>query len=130
MAGKRNRDYAAEYAKAKALAQRRGFSSERQYKAAMRRHSIQPVSDSAKKRQAQRWSDQHSIQPNSKFEPNRADEYGVDEAEYVDAYWDAFVGERQQNSAGEWDLDDLWYYFTDITGYYDDADIQERYKSD
>lgn len=124
----RVRDYKREYQQALARAKSRGYASERAYKKATRTREIAPIRGYAKKRQAQWWSDRHSIQPNSRFEPQRAEEFDMEEDEYVDAYWRAFVAKRHKNEENEWDLNDLWEYLTDVTGYYDDNDIQERYK--
>lgn len=90
----RKRDYKAEYARRKALAQSKGYTSVRQYRSARKSANIPRtatlpprLSDIARKRlESRAWSDKHSHRRNSRYRDSFTDAQ-------VERYWRAYVEE-------------------------------------
>jgi len=93
---RKQRDYKAEYRAAKLRATRAGYKSEREYKRVRRELALprraMPVPKRilqanpvvARRRESQRWSDEHSRRRNSRYSPSMSD---AD----AERYWLAFV---------------------------------------
>jgi len=91
------RNYAAEYAARKRRATELGYKSEREYKGARKRAEITrrelpPPKETLLRREAKRWSDEHSLRRNSRYSDTLT-------VEQVERYHRAFVERLPKRNA-------------------------------
>jgi len=73
--------------------------------------------------ECQRWSDNHSRKPTSRYDPSLTDKQAR-------AYYDAFINPKTRAWKIENGLDSLRDWLVDEMGYYTDEEVDERYGID
>lgn len=153
----RKRDYAAEYKRRQELARKRGFKSYAQQRRAIERGTFKSLAPGRLKRKdvierqvakfdifaerdwfasfdvtdaridmAQKWSDWYSQHWSTKFDAERA----RNDPHYLDVYMQSFVlvaQDRESSHRFTWD-EYRREWFTDIMGYLDVDQYDDRYK--
>lgn len=120
----RNRNYKAEYEKAKARAKAEGFKSERERKAA-RRYPDKPLPDAVRSRNrservrrlAKQWSDKHSRTLNSRYSAGWNDDR-------VEGYYDAYVRDTPE---GDEKLSAMYDYLVEDSELVDPEEWESLY---
>jgi hypothetical protein len=69
----------------------------------------------------QKWSDESSHKAVTKFHPEYADDYDLTEAEYILAYYNAFVKVYKPSEMKDWNTA-MKYWFVEVQEYVTESD--------
>lgn len=149
------RDYKAEYARRNALAKERGFNGYSQYRRKYERGEVRAVAPHrirskrtaeaqqnvidyetelgkiSREQQCRDWSNYAAKTWMAKFRPHEAKRRGLTRAQYIDAYYNAFVGEgAYAKSRYRGGNEALRYWFVDVLQCFSADEYDARYVSD